>query len=182
MNSSFSETQHCVWTKLSEFPSGLQIVQGFSRSVCAFVVMVLLLCGLFLPIESLLQFHAIHYIIFLLYTSSSIPHSFSRLDQRQWPAASRQTIIVFNPVEETEDHLVVCGNISHWVSQTPTHRACMASPLSSGQQAGHCPECVCLHLCERVLNRSVVSYMQLLTSVSMKALDFCLCLFLFTVV
>lgn len=59
----------------------------------------------------------------------------------------------------------MCGN-----SHTVTHRACMASLLSPAPQRDHCPfhaKCVCLcpHLCMSVMNRSVVSHMQLLPSV-----------------
>lgn len=69
------------------------------------------------------------------------------------PACGRyqtDAIIVFNTLGDTEYCLVVCGNISLWLSHTVAHRACMASFLSPEPQPGHCPacaNCVCVCIC-----------------------------------
>lgn len=69
------------------------------------------LCGLFVSISKL-SLKSIYYLISLIYTSSSIPRSVGCLNQSQCAASSRQTRSLFNTLEDTEDCVVVCGNIS----------------------------------------------------------------------
>lgn len=137
----------------------------FCVCVCVSLSLFCFICLVFINIKAFIEVHLLSNIT---YIHLQLYPTLGWLSQRE-PACCLQqtgTIIVFKTLEDTEDCLLVCGNISSWLSHTVTYTDCMASLLSPEPQQGHCPVCAkCLHLCTSVMNGSVVSHMQLLDSV-----------------
>lgn len=115
-----------------------------SLSCAVFPCLPALLCCLFRSISKL-WLKSLHYLISLPHTSSSGP---GRVSSHPRPSqssagADRRGHCPHAP-EDTEDCLVLNGNISLWLSHAGAHSAGVAFLLSPQPQPDHCPVCACV--------------------------------------
>lgn len=132
-----------------------------------------LLCFVYVNVKAFIE---VHLLFNISYMHLQVHPTLRRLSQPE-PACCLQqtgTVFVLNTAEDTQDCLVACGNISPWLSHTVIRTAYMSSHLSALLQwASVWCVCLCVFFTS-VMNRCVVSHMQLLTSSYMKASAVCL--------